>query len=241
MVSAVWRMKPFAFKQMWEHFGYEYLPYPLSVRPTSDTIEEHRLEQLDAIDEALKTLREWYEPALVALSDPEVRVEILGRRAGELIRVHVGVRDEISCIATQVPGREPDIGGDVTLRAVRSVDVGRALVKMFDINVSGAFREWRFSGRATDADEQAKERELEMLTANGVDGILPVGILPGPIVDNWDAQPGTLSFDIIHVRGKGDFVLNKGARQVVSATPDATAKAFDTYISAVRRTYESRG
>ncbi|MGC4936043.1 ESX secretion-associated protein EspG [Gordonia sp. DT30] len=237
MVSPVWRMKPFAFKQMWEHFGHEYLPYPLGARPTSDTTDEHRYEQIDAIDEAITTLTEWYEPALVALTTPEVRVEIFGSRWGRLFRAHVGIRDGIACLATQEPGRDPDIGGEVTLRALNSVDVGKALAKTLDVNVSGTPREWRFTGASTGPDELAKERELDAVMARGLVATLPVGVLPGAMVD-WRPDPDTKTFDIVTVRDHGDLIVNRAARQVVSATPERTAKAFDTYIAAVKQIYE---
>ncbi|WP_246007916.1 ESX secretion-associated protein EspG [Gordonia oryzae] len=232
-------MRPFAFKMMWQHVNEEYLPYPLGVRPTSATTAEHRHEQIEAIDEAITTLSEWYEPALVALTSPEVRVEIFGPRNGELFRAHVGVRGGIACLATQEPGRDPDIGGEITLRALHTGDVGRALAKTLGTSVVGTPQEWRFTGSSAGPDELAMERELDAVMAKGILAVLPVGVLPGPMVD-WSADEGAHTFDIVSVRDHGDLIVNRAARQVVSATPERTARAFDTYVAAVRKIYEGR-
>ena len=237
MVASTWRMEPLAFKEMWEHFDYEYLPYPLQVRPTSPTTEEYLAERATAIDQAIATVSDWYTPALEALTNPEVRVEMFGVWAESRLRAHVGIRGEIACVVTQSEGRDDDAGGEVVLRAVRTEDVGRALAKQLSVKAATPAREWRFASARDDADEQAKRRELQTVMANGVVAVVPVGVHPGPGID-WSPNALTQSFEIVSVRDHGDLVVNKAARQVVSATPDRVAKAFDTYISAVKRVYE---
>ncbi len=148
MVSAVWRMSPVAFKEMWEQFHYDRLPYPMQVRSTSPTLGEYADERSVALQEAHRTLTEWYEPALTALTNPEVRIEIFGSRRGVPIRLHVGVRGEIACIAAQQPGVDEDAGGEVGLRAVHSSDVGRALAATLAVVPGQPQREWRFTGAA---------------------------------------------------------------------------------------------
>lgn len=239
MVSAVRQMRPMAFLEMWEQFGYDYPPYPLNFRPTADTIEGYVDEQIQAIDEATATLADWYAPAINALTRPEVRVEILGTRRGGLFRAHVGVLGAIACIATQKPGAASDIGGEVTLRAVKTSDVGRALAKLIDVKTQLPLREWRFNDARDDADTAAKRREVEALMANGVESMLPIGVLPGQARD-WRIDRDTQSFEIVGVRGVGDLIVNKAAQQIVSASPDRLAGAFDTYISAVKRVHELR-
>lgn len=238
-MEAVRRMRPVAFKEMWEQFNYDCLPYPFGVRPESPTQGEYVVERIEALSEALEVLSGWYEPALTALTNPAARVEIFGHRRSRPVRVHVGVRDGIACIAAQEPGREADIGGDVTMRAVREPDVGRALANMIDATPSNPPREWRFSSANDNADEQAKRREVDAMMANGFESVLPVGILPGPAID-WRPDARAQSFEIVSLRDHGDFIVNRAARQIVSATPERVAKAFDTYILAVRKAYESR-
>ncbi|AFA74297.1 hypothetical protein GPOL_c32830 [Gordonia polyisoprenivorans VH2] len=239
MVSAVWRMSPVAFKEMWEQFHYDRLPYPMQVRSTSPTLGEYADERSVALQEAHRTLTEWYEPALTALTNPEVRIEIFGSRRGVPIRLHVGVRGEIACIAAQQPGVDEDAGGEVGLRAVHSSDVGRALAATLAVVPGQPQREWRFTGGRSTADEQAKERELATMFAGGLDAVIPVGILAGPAID-WRSDDSSHTFDIVSVRDHGDLIVNRAARQVVSATPERTAKAFDTYVAAVRKIYEGR-
>ncbi|WP_223375502.1 ESX secretion-associated protein EspG [Gordonia bronchialis] len=186
---------------MWQHFDYEYLPYPLQVRPTSPTTEEYLEERAAAIDQAIDTLSGWYAPALEALTNPEVRVEMYGVWDQSLFRAHVGVRGEIACIATQAPGRDDEVGGEVALRAVRAGDVGRALASTLSVKPSNPLREWRFASARNDADEQARRREMRAVMAKGAVAVLPVGVHPGPGID-WRPTPDTQTLEIMCRRSR---------------------------------------
>ncbi|MDL9937746.1 ESX secretion-associated protein EspG [Gordonia sp. ABSL1-1] len=232
-------MRPVAFKELWTEFDYENLPYPFQVRPTSATIGEYNRERLEAMEEAVKTLDEWYAPAIEALTNPEVRVEMFGWWPSDRFRGHIGVRGEIACIAIQSPSAADDIGGEVTLRAVRTGDIGQAMAKILDVQPCTPPLEWRFAAATANADEQAKARELATVMSTGERAILPIGFLAGPAID-WRAEPDSQTFGLKRVRKYGDFIVNDSAKQVVSATPERTAGAFDTYIAAVKKVYEQR-
>lgn len=113
-----WRLTALEFVVLWRQFGRDRLPYPMCFRADADTDEAFRRQQRAAAQRVIAGLGEELYGAVIVLAAPTIRVEACGFDGpglGTVTRLHAGVRAATAVLARQLPGPEPESGGDVLI------------------------------------------------------------------------------------------------------------------------------
>ncbi|MCA1005981.1 ESX secretion-associated protein EspG [Rhodococcus hoagii] len=146
-----WRFTGLEFQILWRRLGLDRLPYPLRFRPIAETQDDLDRQRRDASAALLPRVTETLHRHLVTLAEPTVRIEVFGfagRSDTTPVRLHAGIRGDTGTLAIQLPGPDPDTGGDVLVRGVAPTRVPDAIASALPTAPAGARSAVRF--RRTD-------------------------------------------------------------------------------------------
>lgn len=126
------RLDGFDFTLALEVMGRDRIPYPLAYMPPR---MEHDDDYQRYRQQCARRLQSMFdEPlyqALTILLEPEIRVEIYGTHdsgSSAVVRMYAGVVGRVAVLATQLPGRTRDYGGDIIVAQYRSDQLATQLV-----------------------------------------------------------------------------------------------------------------
>ena len=111
-----WQFTPDQFVLAWESSGLDRYPFPLSVRPTSKTVDERA-----AVRESLRpwlerTLDGDFQAMVQVLTNPQTRIQAFGLDAdARRVRVLGVSAGQTSVVASQRPGLADDGGADISI------------------------------------------------------------------------------------------------------------------------------
>ncbi|MFF0817395.1 ESX secretion-associated protein EspG [Rhodococcus sp. NPDC003318] len=230
------------FDVLWRLLGRDRLPYPLVYRGDAATEDEHRAARRTAARRIATRLDDALHGALSALFVPAVRVEVFGLHdAGVIapIRLHAGIRAGVGVAARQLPGADPDRGGDVRITAGPASGLAATIVAALPVVARGAGRGvvvprpgagpgslMRRAGRL-DPDEASRVFFGRPRTAVG-----EIGVLPGPAAD-WRPSEGG---EVVHWMdfADGRYLVRGGDRVVAQpVSGEEFAAELRTLIAAV--------
>lgn len=166
-----WKFTPDQFAHVWAQAGLDRIPYPLSVRPSAQTD--------NARAKHLRALGTWHaefatpdvEVALRVLAAPVLRVEVFGLVGVDDSRpvrvLGAGVGDAVA-VVSQVPGVNPEVGGNITLTLGPPETSATRIVSALPIN--GAGREPERSATLVEVQQDSKSIVMSSPTVKSVAG-----------------------------------------------------------------------
>ncbi|MDI9917007.1 ESX secretion-associated protein EspG [Rhodococcus sp. IEGM 1379] len=128
MSLSQWQFSGLEFQLLWDAVGRDRLPHPLRFHPHAETMTDLTQQRQHASERLIAVLDERLHRALEALVEPNVRVEVCGLTGQDVTRAHGVVVGGIGVLAVQLPGRQIDIGSDVTLSVGRASELPRMIV-----------------------------------------------------------------------------------------------------------------
>ncbi|QNG18157.1 ESX secretion-associated protein EspG [Rhodococcus triatomae] len=134
-----WQIRGDQFGALWHGAGQDRSPLPFSLVGSARTHDAHEREQ-EAIRAAFAVEeREGVRDAVRVLADPEVYVEISGETVDERPLRIIGAQvQRWSAVAVQLPGSNPEVGGDVVLGAGITDDLAPLLIGVIPQNAGGS-------------------------------------------------------------------------------------------------------
>ena len=118
MATTTWRFTALQFLLAWESLGRDRLPFPLVFRGGAPLLADFQEERRQAATVVHDQMDDDLYRALQILAEPAARVEVCGHNGPartHMLRVHAGVDNTAGVVASQLPGRTFDEGGDVIL------------------------------------------------------------------------------------------------------------------------------
>lgn len=155
-----WQLDGLAFTIALELLGRDRLPYPLSYRPP---FLEHRDDYRRLRAQTARRLSEVFDErlhrALTVLLEPQVRIEVHGFAGPDLrqvVRLHVGIADQVATVAVQQPGPDREHGRDVVLTMCYAHTVATEVVARLPRSRGGGHAP--FTGRRSELERPVYSR-----------------------------------------------------------------------------------
>lgn len=142
-----WRFSGLEFRVLWEKFGRDRLPYPLHHRPSATTRDGLDRQWRAAAARCGPRVTEDLYGRLAVLAEPDTRIEVCGFARGDHpadVRMHAGIRGVRATLAVQLPGTDPDSGGDVLVRGMDAARLPAAIASTLPPVPAGAHDPVRF-------------------------------------------------------------------------------------------------
>ncbi|QTJ66261.1 ESX secretion-associated protein EspG [Rhodococcus sp. ZPP] len=231
-----WQVRPELFDALWSGTGQDRMPYPFRIVSSHAGLNAYVAEQ-NRIREAFGGAEhDDVRAALEMLAEPDVYVEVSGSTAHEApIRIIGAQHRQWSVIATQLPGRAPQVGGDVVIGTGAAGQLGAQLIGLIPPNAAGRRRFQRrdddgthFSqGILQDVNWVALAR-LETAVQKGYAGRGKIRVFRGP---RYGAGRDIGVLHWIDIAGDGRYAIgphDPGAAN--PAGPRELVSALDTLI-----------
>ncbi|MFI7664521.1 ESX secretion-associated protein EspG [Nocardia sp. NPDC049526] len=125
------RLTGLEFEILWAAYGRDRLPYPLHYRTEIADFDELKRHREAAVGSLLAKYSPELERAVEVLLEPDVRVESKGFGGADpsrTYRFHGAVRAQAGAALHQLPGPNPDSGGDVLVTYCAAEQVARHAV-----------------------------------------------------------------------------------------------------------------
>jgi hypothetical protein len=132
-----WRLRPELFDALWAGTGQDRIPYPFRIVSAHPGLNAYVAEQNRIREAFAGAEHDDVRSALGVLAEPDVYVEISGSTADETpIRIVGAQQGQRVVIASQLPGRAPQIGGDVVIGAGAAGRLGAQLIGLIPQNAA---------------------------------------------------------------------------------------------------------
>ncbi|MCQ4117604.1 ESX secretion-associated protein EspG [Rhodococcus tibetensis] len=233
-----WRLRPELFDALWTGTGQDRMPYPFRVVSTHAGLNAYAAEQTSIREVFSGAEHDNLRSALDVLAEPELYAEISGSTTGDMpMRIIGAQREQWSVIATQLPGRSPQIGGDVVLGAGPSGQLGAQLIALIPPNAAGRthFRrrdaeESEYAGGILrDVNAAAPAPRLETAVQRGYAGRGKIRVFRGP---RYGSGRDVGAINWIDIAGDGRYAIGPhDPRAANPAGPRELVAALDTLIS----------
>ncbi|TQC38897.1 ESX secretion-associated protein EspG [Rhodococcus sp. WS4] len=232
-----WQLRPELFDALWAATGQDRIPYPFRIVSAHPGLNAYVAEQNRIRDAFAGAEHGGLKSALGVLADPELYVEISGSTVDQTpIRIIGAQGREWTVIASQLPGRAPQIGGDVVVGTGPAGRLGAQLIGLIPQNAAGRHRFQRrdeedahFSrGILQEVNRAAPAPRLETAVQRGYAGRGKVRVFRGPRYGTG-RDVGILQW--IDIAGDGRYVIGPHDHATAHpASPEHLVAALDTLI-----------
>lgn len=232
-----WRLRPELFDALWAGTGQDRTPYPLRIVSAHPGLNAYVAEQNRIREAFAGAEHDDVRSALDVLAEPEVYVEVSGSTADETpIRIIGAQHRQWVVIASQLPGRAPQIGGDVVIGAGAAGRLGAQLIGLIPQNAAGRRRFQRrdaedahFSqGILQEVNRVAPAPRLESAVQKGYAGRGKIRVFRGPRYGSG-RDVGVMQW--IDIAGDGRYVIGPHDPAAAHpAGPEQLVSSLDTLI-----------
>ncbi|AII06612.1 ESX secretion-associated protein EspG [Rhodococcus opacus] len=232
-----WRLRPELFDALWAGTGQDRIPYPFRIVSAHPGLNAYVAEQNRIREAFAGAEHDEVRSALGVLAAPEVYVEISGSTADETpIRIIGAQHRQWVVIASQLPGRAPQIGGDAVVGAGAAGHLGAQLIGLIPQNAAGRRRFQRrdeqdthFSrGILQEVNRVAPAPRLESAVQKGYAGRGKIRVFRGPRFGSG-RDVGVMHW--IDIAGDGRYVIGPHDPAAAHpAEPDQLVSSLDTLI-----------
>ncbi|MCJ0902365.1 ESX secretion-associated protein EspG [Rhodococcus sp. ARC_M6] len=249
MSMSQWQFSGLEFQLLWDAVGRDRLPYPLRFRPHAETMTDLAQQRQRASERLAVVLDERLHRTLEALAEPTVRVEVCGLTGQDVTRAHGVVVGGIGVLAVQLPGRQIDIGSDVTLSVGRASELPRMIVDALPQCSAGTGRGISVrqpknlpgQGILSSAGDPRVAEELKRFFGRPRTSVGEIATYPGIAVDTRPTNDG-IAFHWCDYASDGRYIVENG--EIISAR-SASGKQIVEQISSgiaevARRTVPAR-
>ncbi|MHA4852193.1 ESX secretion-associated protein EspG [Rhodococcus sp. MSC1_016] len=231
-----WQLRPELFDALWSGTGQDRMPYPFRIVSPHAGLNAYLAEQ-NRIREAFGGAEhDDVRAALEMLAEPDVYVEISGSTADEApIRIIGAQHRQWSVIATQLPGRAPQVGGDVVIGTGAAGQLGAQLIGLIPPNAAGRRRFQRrdddgthFSQGILQEVNRVAPARLETAVQKGYAGRGKIRVFRGP---RYGAGRDIGALHWIDIAGDGRYAIGRHDPGAANpAGPRELVSALDTLI-----------
>ncbi len=232
-----WRLRPELFDALWAGAGQDRIPYPFRIVSAHPGLNAYVAEQNRIREAFAGAEHDDVRSALGVLAEPDVYVEISGSAADEIpIRIIGAQQRQWVVIASQLPGRAPQIGGDVVIGAGAAGRLGAQLIGLIPQNAAGRRRFQRrdeqdthFSqGILQQVNRAAPAPRLESAVQKGYAGRGKIRVFRGPRYGTG-RDVGVMHW--IDIAGDGRYAIGPHDPSAAHpAGPEQLVSSLDTLI-----------
>ncbi|MFC9838135.1 ESX secretion-associated protein EspG [Rhodococcus sp. NPDC127530] len=232
-----WRLRPELFAVLWAGTGQDRTPYPFRIVSAHPGLNAYVAEQNRIREAFAGAEHDDVRSALGVLAEPEAYVEISGSSADETpIRIIGAQHRQWVVIASQLPGRVPQIGGDVVIGAGAAGRLGAQLIGLIPQNAAGRRRFQRrdeqdthFSrGILQEVNRAAPAPRLESAVQKGYAGRGKIRVFRGPRYGTG-RDVGVMQW--IDIAGDGRYAIGPHDPAAAHpAGPEQLVSSLDTLI-----------